>query len=130
MKIQHNQFRVNEAWIACRLKTLDSVPRAHYLLGLDHSEHERLEEATAAYERATECYPATDKFHLNETWNNLANVYYRRGSVQEAKGAWEKAVTYAPHDELTRRNLRQFIYDNDALSSETRTPSPFVARLL
>ena len=25
MKIQHNQFRVNEAWIACRLRTLDTV---------------------------------------------------------------------------------------------------------
>ena len=25
MKIQHNQFRVNEAWIACRLQTLDTV---------------------------------------------------------------------------------------------------------
>lgn len=105
-------------------------PRAHYLLGLDHSEHERLEEAAAAYVRATECYPATDKFHLNETWNNLGNVYYRRGSVQEAKGAWEKALTYAPHDEVTRRNLRKFIYDNDELSSAMRTPSPFVARLL
>ncbi|HET9233038.1 MAG TPA: tetratricopeptide repeat protein, partial [Candidatus Eisenbacteria bacterium] len=105
-------------------------PRAHYLLGLDHSEHERLADAAAAYERAIECYPATDKFHLNETWNNLGNVYYRGNRVQEAKGAWEKALTYAPQDEVTRRNLREFIYDNDALSGELRAPSPFVARLL
>lgn len=104
-------------------------PRAHYLLGLDHSEHDRLEDAAAAYERAIECYPPTDKFHLNETWNNLGNVYYRADRLQEAKGAWEKALTYAPHDEVTRRNLREFIYDNEALSEELRTPSPFVARL-
>lgn len=59
-------------------------PRAHYLLGLDHSEHERLGDAAAAYERAIECYPATDKFHLNETWNNLGNVYYRGGRTLRA----------------------------------------------
>jgi tetratricopeptide (TPR) repeat protein len=105
-------------------------PRAHYMLGLDHSEHERLEDAAAAYERAIECYPATDKFHLNETWNNLGNVHHRGGRIQDAKGAWEKALTYAPRDEVTRRNLREFIYDNRALSEEMRTPSPFVARLL
>ncbi len=105
-------------------------PRAHYLLGLDHSEHERLEEAATAYERAIACYPATDKYHLNEAWNNLANVYYRADRIQEAKGAWEKALTYAPGDELTHRNLRKFIYDNRALPQEMRTPSPFVARLL
>jgi tetratricopeptide (TPR) repeat protein len=105
-------------------------PRAHYLLGLDHSQHERFGDAAAAYERAIKCYPATDKFHLNETWNNLGNVYYRADRVREAKGAWEKALTYAPRDELTRRNLREFIYDNRALSEEMRTPSPFVTRLL
>ncbi len=105
-------------------------PRAHYLLGLVHSEHERLKDAAAAYEQAIACYPATDKFHLNETWNNLANVYYRDGRIQEAKGAWEKALTYAPSDEVTRRNLRHCIYDNEELSDELRTPSPFVARLL
>lgn len=105
-------------------------PRAHYLLGLDHSEHERLEEAMTAYERAIECYPATDKFHLNETWNNLGNVYFRDDRAREAKGAWEKAVTYAPHDEVARNNLCEFIYDNDALSDDLREPSPFVARLL
>jgi tetratricopeptide (TPR) repeat protein len=105
-------------------------PRAHYLLGLDHSEHERFEDAAAAYERAIECYPATDKFHLNETWNNLGTVYYGSDRIREAKGAWEKALTYAPHDELTRRNLQKFIYDNDALSDELRKPSAFVARLL
>lgn len=105
-------------------------PRAHYLLGLDHSEHERLKDAAAAYERALECYPATDKYHLNETWNNLGNVYYRDNRIQEAKGAWEKALTYAPRDAVTRSNLRAFIYDNEALSDEIRKPSPFVARLL
>lgn len=105
-------------------------PRAHYLLGLDHSEHERYTEAAAAYERAIECYPATDKYHLNETWNNLGNVYYRDDRIREAKGAWEKALTYSPRDEVTRRNLYECIYDDPSLSEELRTPSPFVARLL
>lgn len=54
----------------------------------------------------------------------------RNNRIQEAKGAWEKALTYAPRDEVTRRNLRESIYDNDALSDEIRKPSPLVARLL
>jgi len=36
-------------------------------------------------------------------------VYYRDNRIQEAKGAWEKALTYAPHDEVTRRNLGEFV---------------------
>ena len=105
-------------------------PRSHYLLGLDHSEHERLEAAVVAYQRAIACYPATDKYHLNETWNNLANMYYRLERHREAKGAWEKALTYAPYDEVTRRNLQTCIYDNDELPDDLRRPSPFMARLL
>lgn len=116
--------------LARALEKNPNHPRAHYLLGLDHSEHERFEEAAAAYQRAIAHYPATDKYHLNETWNNLGNVYYRDNRIAEAKGAWEKALTYAPRDEVTRRNLRECIYDNDALSDEIRKPSPFVARLL
>lgn len=117
-------------YIQRALEKNSNHPRAHYLLGLDHSEHGRLKDAAAAYERAVECYPATDKYHLNETWNNLGNVYYRDNRIQKAKGAWEKALTYAPRDEVARRNLREFIYDNEALSDELRKPSPFVARLL
>lgn len=126
----HDSDELFHDYLRRTLEKNPNHPRAHYVLGLDHSEHERLEEAAAAYERAIECYPATDKFHLNETWNNLGNVYYRANRVREAKGAWEKALTYAPSDEVTRRNLREFIYDNRELSEEMRTPSPFLTRLL
>ncbi len=98
MKLQHNQFRVNEAWIACRLQTLDRVagdPVDVYIL-LD---------AASGY------------------------VFGPLLVLDDLKGAWEKALTYAPHDEVTRRNLHEFIYDNDGLSDEIRKPSAFVARL-
>jgi tetratricopeptide (TPR) repeat protein len=118
------------AYLQRCLEVNPNHPRAHYLIGIDHVRHERLKEAALAYERAIACYPVTAKYHLNETWNNLANLYYRDKRVHEAKGAWEKALTYSPHDEVTLSNLREFIYDNDELSDELRTPSAFVARLL
>lgn len=117
-------------YLARTLQKNPNHPRTHYLLGLDHADHERLEAAVVAYQRAIACYPATDKYHLNETWNNLANVYYRLERHRDAKGAWEKALTYAPYDAVTRKNLQTCIYDNDELPEELRRPSPFVVRLL
>lgn len=105
-------------------------PRTHYLLGLDHKLNGRLNLAATAYETAIAHYPVTDKFHLNETWNNLGGVYFDQGKFDLAKGAWEKALMYMPSDVMTKNNLREFIYDNPELSKDLRTPSPFVARYL
>ena len=105
-------------------------PRTHYLFGLHHKRSGRLAEAATSYEKAIEHYPVTDKFHLNETWNNLANVYFDLGQLDKAKGAWEKALVYLPSDVITKNNLRKFIYDNPEVPKELRTPSPFVARYL
>jgi hypothetical protein len=37
---------------------------------------------------------------------------------------------YMPSDTMTKRNLREFIYDNPEVSEDLRRPSPFVARYL
>ncbi len=105
-------------------------PRTHYLLGLHHRESGRLKEAAAAYEKAIQNYPVTDKFHLNETWNNLGSVYFDLGDLDKAKGAWEKALMYMPSDSMTKKNLRDFIYDNPEVPRDLRRPSPFVVRYL
>ncbi len=83
-----------------------------------------------AYEQAIEHYSVTDKFHLNETWNNLGTVFYDLGQFAKAKGAWEQALVYLPSDIVTKRNLREFIYENSDIPEALRTPSPFVARYM
>jgi len=105
-------------------------PRTHYLFGLHHRQNGRLKDAAAAYEKAIENYPVTDKFHLNETWNNLGGVYFDLGDFDKSKGAWEKALMYMPSDTMTKTNLREFIYDNPEVPKDLRRPSPFVARYL
>jgi len=105
-------------------------PRTHYLFGLHHKQTGMLKDAAAAYEKAIENYPVTDKFHLNETWNNLGGVYFDLDDVDKAKGAWEKALMYMHSDTMTKRNLRECIYDNPEVPEDLRRPSPFVARYL
>jgi hypothetical protein len=112
------------------LKENPNHPRTHYLFGLHHRQNGRLKDAAAAYEKAIKNYPATDKFHLNETWNNLGGVYFDLGELGKSKGAWEKALMYMPSDTMTKKNLREFIYDNPEVPEDLRRPSPFVARYL
>ena len=117
-------------WLNKALNVNPKHPRSHYLLGLQAVKEGDPQSAVASYQKAIEFYPVTDRFHLNETWNNLANVYFDLGEIQKAKGGWEKALTYLPTDQVTKRNLKEFIYDNEHLSEELRVPSPFVLRLL
>ena len=105
-------------------------PRTHYLYGLHYRQKGLLNEAVLAYEKAIQNYPVTDKYHLNETWNNLGTVYFDLSQFDKAKGAWEKALIYLPSDKVTKDNLREFIYGNPRLSQDLRTPSPFVARYM
>jgi len=105
-------------------------PRLHYLLGIEHKQAGRFKEAEAAYLAAIDRYPKTDKYRLNETWNNLGTVYHDMGDFRQAKNAWEKALGYIPIDETCKHNLIECIYENPDLDEETRKPSPFIKQYL
>ena len=87
-------------------------PRAHYLQALLLRDTGDFEGAVLAYETAIKNYPATDKYHLNEVYNNLGVLLYDMGNFTEAKSAWEQALRYMPSDKLTRRNLALFGKEN------------------
>lgn len=105
-------------------------PRAHYLLGIDHREHERLDAAIDEYRKAIENYPRSDRFHLNETWNNLGTAYHELGDLAQAKEAWETAIMLMPSDEMSVQNLLNCICDNADLPAALREPSALVAQML
>lgn len=112
------------------LRVAPNHPRAHYLLAIHHKECGDLRKAEAEYLEAIRNYPGGDRFHLNETWNNLGTVYFDMGNHLKAKEAWEKALMYLPSDDTSKSNLREFIYNNGTLPPEVRKPSPFVSRYL
>lgn len=112
------------------LKRYPDHPRLHYLSGIEHKQAGRLKEAEAAYLVAISRYPTTDKYRLNETWNNLGSVYHEMGDFLKAKNAWEKALGYMPLDITCKRNLIECIYENPELDREMRKPSPFIKQYL
>lgn len=117
-------------YLGLALQANPKHPRTHYLFGIHYKEKGELDKAAQSYETAIANYPSSDKFHLNETWNNLGTVRFDQGDFEKAKGAWEKALTYLPSDRTAKMNLIECIYGNPSLSEELRTPSPFVTRLL
>ena len=76
--------------------------------------------ALRAYQTAIDNYPPTDRYHLNETWNNLENIYYALSEYFAAKTAWEKALSYLPEDPTATENLHEFIYENSDISEEIK----------
>lgn len=92
------------------LKLHPQHPRAHYLRAITFKENGDLVNAIKSYEIAIANYPASDHFHLNETYNNLGTAFYEIGEHSKAKIAWEKALLYMPSDKMARRNLEEFIY--------------------
>jgi hypothetical protein len=105
-------------------------PRAHYLLGIEHRRHGRIAAAIREYEQAIENYPRTDRFHLNEAWNNLGTAYLEAGNYEKAKAAWETAITLLPSDETAARNLLEFICGDRRLPAALREPSALVRQVL
>lgn len=103
-------------------------PRAHYVLGVDLKESGKLMESIAAYQAAIANYPKTDRYHLNEAYNNLGTALYEVGDYGGAKAAWEQGLILLPSDRMTRNNLRECIYENQALPPDLREMSPFVRR--
>jgi tetratricopeptide (TPR) repeat protein len=64
-------------WIGYLNRALEANPkhpRTHYIFGIHFKEKGELDKAALSYETAIANYPATDKFHLNETWNNLGTI--------------------------------------------------------
>jgi Flp pilus assembly protein TadD len=85
-------------------------PRTHYIHAIDLKQHGDFSAAKIAYETAIAHYPESDHFHLNEAYNNLGGVFLAMNDLVGAKSAWEKALLYMPSDEMTQKNLREFIY--------------------
>jgi tetratricopeptide (TPR) repeat protein len=82
--------------------------RAHYLQELEFRKMRDYEKAVEAYLTAIKHYPPTDHYHLNEVYNNLANVYYELGEQRKAISAWEMAIEHSPTDIMALNNLETF----------------------
>lgn len=87
-----------------------SHPRAHYIRGINLKDNGQVREAIIAYETAIKLYPASDHYHLNETYNNLGSAWYALGNLAQAKLAWETALLHLPTDKMAQRNLNECIY--------------------
>ena len=105
-------------------------PRLNYILGLEAVANKKPEVAVTYYLKAIENYPKEDRFHLNETYNNLGSVYYSLGNIKDAKESWENALVLFPTDQLTRENLNEFIYENSIIPIEMREIPPFIKKFI
>lgn len=105
-------------------------PRLNYICGINAVAVKEYEEAVSYYTTAIENYPAEDKYHLNETYNNLGTAFYELHQFQNAKDAWEKALVIYPKDEVVRGNLHRMIYNNPVVPPDVREMSPFIAKFM
>ena len=112
----------------CCLDRFPNHPRANYIKGLHFREKGRFLEAITFYKKAIDNYPKTDRFHLNEAYNNIGTVYYELKNYKEAKESWERALFLLPSDRMVKANLLEFIYMNPSVPKKLREISPMVAR--
>ena len=105
-------------------------PRSNYIMGIESVAEGKFQEAVVFYERAIANYPDVDRYHLNETYNNLGTAYYNLGNIVAAKSSWERGLLYLPSDKMTLQNLAEFIYDDVTLPEPLRRMSPEVKRVL
>lgn len=105
-------------------------PRTNYILGINAVEKKNYKRAVTCYMKAIENYPTEDKFHLNETYNNLATAHYELGDFKTAKESWEKALVLLPSDKMVVNNLFRCIYSNPSVPEDIRTISPFIEKYL
>ena len=111
------------------LQLFPNHPRANYIKGLELREKQRFDESILFYKKAIENYPRTDRFHLNEAYNNIGTVYYELKDYAMAKASWEQALFLLPSDRMVKRNLLECIYENPGVPAESREMSPMIARL-
>ncbi len=124
-----DQKKADEYFEKCLLQFPD-YPRAHYIRGVELSEKGDTAGALDSYKMAIKRYLPTDKYHLNEVWNNVGTIHFEAGKFEEAKAAWEKALVYLPSDRVVKRNLAEFIYTNPKVPEALRKASPFVERFI
>lgn len=105
-------------------------PRVNYLFGIDAVAAKKFDLAVIYYTKAIENYPAEDKFHLNETYNNLGTAYFNLKNYKQAKGSWEKGCVLLPSDRMVKENLFEFIYDNPDVPAPLRKISPYMKKFL
>jgi tetratricopeptide (TPR) repeat protein len=120
----------SESYLRQCLEKNPKHPRAHYLLAIKHRQQGEIAAAIGEYEKAIENYPKTDRFHLNEAWNNVGTAYYEAGNYEKAKEAWETAITLMPSDEVSVRNLLECICRDQRLPPLLREPSALVREVL
>lgn len=105
------------------LKAFPNHPRANYIKGIDLKGKKDYKGSIKAYKIAINNYPPSDRFHLNEVYNNLGSVYFEMKRYADAKAVWEKALEYLPHDSFAKKNLKYMIHENpnvpEAIKRET-----------
>lgn len=105
-------------------------PRANYVKGIDAVSKKEYVKALEYYQTALDNYPPEDRFHQNETYNNMGTAYYSLERYKDAKEAWEKALVLFPTDQMTKNNLYDFIYNNPIVPADQRAISPFIGKYL
>ncbi|MDH4467322.1 MAG: hypothetical protein QE271_04620 [Bacteriovoracaceae bacterium] len=112
------------------LKQNPNHPRTNYILGIEAVEKKDYQRAVEYYQTAVKNYPVEDKYHLNETYNNMGSAYFYLQNFKMAKESWEKSLVCLPSDHTVRRNLYEFIYANPIVPKEIREISPFIEKYL
>jgi len=120
---------VSDRLLTICLERFPNHPRANYIMGINLREQERFPEAIVYYQKAIENYPKTDRYHLNEAYNNIGSVYYDLQDYKKAKESWEQALFLLPSDRMVKQNLIEFIYTNQEVPNKLRTMSPMVEKL-
>jgi len=116
-----------DEYLARCLDLFPGHPRANYIKGIDLKNKGDYEGSIKAYKAAINNYPYSDRYHLNESWNNLGSAYYEIQNFAQAKRAWEKALDYMPNDKLARDNLKFMIYENpDVPDTLKKAPSLYL----
>ena len=71
-------------------------------MGIEHMQQRRIGSAIKEYKKAIENYPQTDRYHLNETWNNLGTAYFEAEALREG----ERSLANCRHADAIGRGGR------------------------
>jgi tetratricopeptide (TPR) repeat protein len=105
-------------------------PRSNYIMGIESVAKKSYSKAIEFYQKAISNYPTEDRFHLNETYNNMGTAYFESDNFFMAKECWEKALINLPTDRMKKENLINFIYQNPNVPKQVREVSPFFKKYL
>jgi tetratricopeptide (TPR) repeat protein len=125
-------FDINKSLVLIKEALIQNPkhPRANYVMGIDSVAKGNFEKALEYYQTAIDNYPEGDRFHLNETYNNMGTAYYNLKKYKEAKDVWEKGLVLLPTDLMIKNNLYKFIYGNPTVPNDLRQISPYIEKYL